>query len=171
MRAKVQTFKRGCNTVVPRRLRTFLLFSLCFKALSTIYLQVGNFSKWIVLADNLCASLRKIGDLVTISFDYYGDCTVGGWNLSKESFVRCEGSGDVHLISHTGRVKFTAHDKYHRVWVTYKLTQGEGPRFFLAINTNANGGTLHIRNIKVELSDHPTDYEGILEIGDLGGNS
>lgn len=24
---------------------TFLLFSLCFKALSTIYLQVGNFSK------------------------------------------------------------------------------------------------------------------------------
>ena len=24
---------------------TFLLFSLCFKALSTIYMQVGNFSK------------------------------------------------------------------------------------------------------------------------------
>ena len=28
---------------------TFLLFSLCFKALSTIYMQVGNFSKIIYI--------------------------------------------------------------------------------------------------------------------------
>ena len=27
---------------------TFLLFPLCFKALSTIYLQVGNFSKFTI---------------------------------------------------------------------------------------------------------------------------
>ena len=31
---------------------TFLLFSLCFKALSTIYLQVGNFSQLTQINSN-----------------------------------------------------------------------------------------------------------------------
>ena len=127
--------------------------------------------EWIILTGDLCATLGKIGDLVTISFDYYGDCTVGGYNLRKESFVRCERSGNTGVIYDYGRVIFIAHDKYHRVWVTYKLTQGEGPRFFFALNTNKNGGTVHIRNIKVELSDHPTDYEGILKIDNSGGGN
>ena len=43
---------------------TFLLFPLCFKALSTIYLQVGNFSTIVYtatveLTDNLNTTYKK----------------------------------------------------------------------------------------------------------------
>lgn len=112
---------------------------------------------WMTPVDNLCTTLGKIGDFVTISFDCYGGCRVGGWNLNKEAFVRCEGSGNYKNISDHGTVWFDSPAKYRRLWVTYKLTQGEGPSFFIAVGVD--GGTMHIRNIKVELSDHPTDYE------------
>lgn len=113
---------------------------------------------WATPVNYLCSTFGKIGDLVTISFDCYGPCRVGGWDLRKESFVRCEGSGDFRYIDDCGTVQFDSPGKYHRVWVTYKLTQGDGPSFFIAVAHMGGTGTVHIRNIKVELSDHPTDY-------------
>ena len=41
---------------------TFLLFPLCFKALSTIYLQVGNFSYKIEIPRNLCGYVGFLFD-------------------------------------------------------------------------------------------------------------
>lgn len=115
---------------------------------------------WVTPVDNLFNTLGKIGDFVTISFDYYGSLRVGGWNLSKESFVRCEVTGETSRIPDHGIVSFPLVEKYHRVWVTYKLTEGNGPSFFIAVGIPHQGASaVHIRNIKVELSDHPTDYE------------
>ena len=121
-------------------------------------MRTAKANTWTCLVDHLSpAGLDKTGDFITISFDYYGDCQVGGYDLSKEAFVRCEGSGNTRFLFDTGKVEFYSRGKYHRAWVTYKLTQDKGPSFYIAIG--GSGGTLHIRNIKVELSDHPTDYE------------
>ena len=122
---------------------------------------------WVTAIAGLLPSLGKTGDFVTISFDCIGGCRIGGWTLSKEAFVRCEASGRTAAIYDHGIVTFSSPGKQRGVWVTYKLTQDKGPRFFVAVG--AEGGTLYIRNIKVELSDHPTDYEDILKIDNLGG--
>lgn len=39
---------------------TFLLFSLCFKALSTIYMQVGNFSIYTYAIDCFATELLSL---------------------------------------------------------------------------------------------------------------
>lgn len=113
--------------------------------------------KWVTAINDLCPDLGKTGDYVTISFNAKGGLRIGGWNLSKNSFVKCSVGGETGALSDHGTVLYASSDKYRPVWVTYKLLQDKGPGFFVAVGMS--GGTLQIRNIKVELSDHPTDYE------------
>lgn len=114
-------------------------------------------STWYPIIDNLFHTLGKSGDYVTISFDAKGACRVGGWGLAKENFVKCSAGGSTRTVSDHGIILFASSESYRRVWVTYKLLADTGPRFIIAIGYE--GGTLQIRNLKVELSDHPTDYE------------
>ena len=112
--------------------------------------------EWALAIYNLCPDLGKTGDYVTISFDAKGDLQVGGLNLSKDSFVKSSAGAELIALEDLGSVFYVSSDKYRPIWVTYKLLQDKGPGFFVAVR--AQVGTLKIRNIKVELSDHPTDY-------------
>lgn len=112
---------------------------------------------WEVVIYNLCPDLGKTGDYVTISFEAEGSCRIGGLNLGKDNFVKCSVGVDRLAIKDHGIVLYGTSDKYRPVWVTYKLLEDKGPSFFVAVGMT--GGTLKIRNVKVELSDHPTDYE------------
>ena len=78
---------------------TFLLFSLCFKALSTIYMQVGNFSK-IGFSMNLVAWENSCSRPVA------GDCVLMlGVDLTKWYTQKYNQYKTASLLKHTNRVK------------------------------------------------------------------
>ena len=99
----------------------------------------------------------KSGDYVTISFDAKGGCRVGGFGLAKENFVKCSAGGSTRTVHDHGIILYASQESYRRVWVTYKMLADTYTKLLVAIGYE--GGTLQIRNLKIELSDHSTDYE------------
>lgn len=92
------------------------------------------------------------GTLLTISFDYSGGINCYLMGSSSINVVNyCKVHSDANLSNDNGVVLFQ-NDKEAKAWVTYKKTSAS--KTFAFIGSKGS----YIRNVKIELSDHPTDY-------------
>lgn len=64
----------------------------------------------------------------------------------------CKANSDAESDADNGMVIFVS-SKEAKAWVTYKKTSVSKTFAFIGINYGD-----YIRNVKIELSDHPTDY-------------
>ena len=101
-----------------------------------------------------------VGDAYTISFDAWGSTednkiTTHCVPLRKKDVIAYAADG-VNMGDDNGRVEwYNLSEKSKRYFTTYKLV--EGARNYIIIR--ARSGTTYIRNIKLEKSPYPTDYE------------
>lgn len=100
----------------------------------------------------------EVNKLYTVSFDAYGSTTDNKITthlipLTQEDIIAV--SKDGHKITDNGHVDwYNLSEKSKRYFATYRCVERAK-----TIYIRCRPGTTYIRNIKLELSDHPTDYE------------
>ena len=111
-----------------------------------------------------------VGDVYTISFDAWGD-TQDNWitthmiPLNNEDIIAFS-AGD-NKAGDNGHVDWlNLSEKSKRYFATYRLIKGAN-----GVIIRSRPGTTYIRNVKLEKSPYPTDYEGISKTDDLGGGN
>jgi len=97
------------------------------------------------------------GDVYTVSFDAWGSTeqhNIGTHMYHAKDIIACAAGGDIN-VSDNGHVEwFNLSQKSKRYFTTYRLAERA-----TYIIIRARLGTTYIRNIKLEKSPYPTDYE------------
>lgn len=97
------------------------------------------------------------GDVYTISFDAWGSTAgnnIGTHMYHAKDIIACAAGGGIN-VSDNGHVEWVnLSEKSKRYFTTYRLEDGA-----TYIMIRARTGTTYIRNVKLEKSPYPTDYE------------
>ena len=108
------------------------------------------------------------GDVYTVSFDAWGS-TIGNlirtYCLNTPDVLACAAGGIINGVDNGYTSWANLAQKSKRYFTTYRLVKESASYIII----RGLAGTTYVRNIKLEKSPYPTDYEGILEIDSLGG--
>lgn len=106
------------------------------------------------------------GDVYTVSFDAWGSTTDIGTHLLKTpDVIACAAGGNINSWDNGHVEWYNLSQKSKRYFTTYRMVK-ESESYIII---RCRQGTTYIRNIKLEKSPYPTDYENILKTDDLGG--
>lgn len=125
------------------------------KSVDTIVYNVGKGS---IRDAQLGIPNPVVGDVYTISFDAWGETqgnqiTTHMIPLNNEDIIAFSAGGN--KAGDNGHVDwYNLSGKSKRYFATYRLTKGAN-----GVIIRARPGTTYIRNIKLEKSHYPTDYE------------
>ena len=132
---------------------------------------VSNVSSGIYYRDIYLSIPNPVaGDVYTISFDAWGSTknnqiTTHLFGLGIKDIIACSAGGNKE--SDNGHVDwFNLSEKSKRYFATYRLVKASGN-----VLIRVRPGTTYLRNIKLEKSPYPTDYEGISKTDNLGGGN
>ncbi len=127
------------------------------KSVDAIVLNAAAENKYPYKDINIWIPNPVAGDVYTISFDAWGSTethNIATYMYNTKDIIACAAGGNIN-VSDNGHVEWrNLLEKSKRYFTTYRLAEG-----VTLIIIRALPGTTYIRNVKLEKSPYPTDYE------------